>query len=195
LYKEVLAEHKYSESMLLKMAFIQEGLGKLSESLYYLNLYYLSSDDEQAQAKMSDLATKHRLQGYKPDQTKQFYILLRKNSDTIIKVLAGVIAFFFALLIYQKKRQKSPMPVAITLLALIALLFLHVNFSKESSSGIVHKNSTYLMSGPSAGSSVINIVDAGHLLDILDKKDVWLHVKWMNEDAYLKEDQVLMIQL
>jgi hypothetical protein len=51
------------------------------------------------------------------------------------------------------------------------------------------------MSGPSAGSSVVEIIDEGHLLDVLGKKDIWVHTKWMNQDVYVKEDQILMIEL
>jgi len=195
LYKEILGQHNYSESMLLKMAFIQEGLGHLSESLYYLNLYYLASDDEQAALKMNELASKHHLQGYQTDPAKSVYSLVRKNFMAIAQVLVATIAFLFALLIYLKRKQSSPMPVAIFILLLLAVLFFHVNFSRDINSGIVRDDVTYLMSGPSAGSSVINIISAGHQLDVIDKQDVWLRVKWMEKEAYLKEDQLLMIQL
>ncbi len=195
LYKEILGQRNYSEAMLLKMAFIQEGLGQLSESMYYLQLYYLASNDEQAVNKMNELATKNRLLGYKTSPSKAFYQLIRKNSETITKILVGASAFLFALLIYLKKRQKNPLPVAIVTLFLTAVLFYHVNFSGETNSGIIRSNATYLMSGPSAGSSVISIVNAGHLLDVVGKEDVWLRVKWMEKDAYLKQDQVLMIEI
>src|SRR5690348_1763124 len=55
LYQSVFNEKKYSPAMLLKMAYIQEGLGKIGQTLYYLRLYYLASDDEQALHKMEEL--------------------------------------------------------------------------------------------------------------------------------------------
>src|SRR5689334_22771820 len=48
LYKAILEQHYYSPAILLKMAYIQEGLGHLGRSMYYLNLYYQATDDKQA---------------------------------------------------------------------------------------------------------------------------------------------------
>src|SRR5689334_2250894 len=47
-YQAMFKERKYSPAMLLKMAYIQEGLGKIGQTLYYLKLYHLATDDEQA---------------------------------------------------------------------------------------------------------------------------------------------------
>ena len=64
LYTSVLKEKQYSPAMLLKMAYIQEGLGHTSMSLYYLHLYYLASHDDQALTKMEEIASKNGLEGY-----------------------------------------------------------------------------------------------------------------------------------
>ncbi|MBK7650109.1 MAG: hypothetical protein IPJ20_04215 [Flammeovirgaceae bacterium] len=50
---------RYTPAMLLKMAYIQEGLGRISQSIYYLQLYYKATNDEQALSKIEELATKH----------------------------------------------------------------------------------------------------------------------------------------
>lgn len=195
LYEELLSQHVYSESMLLKMAYVKEGLGQLSESLYYLNLYYLASDDEQALVKMEEIGRKHRLYGYDSSQAKTLFFILRKNYGVIAQVLIGSLIFLLILLTYQKKRKRSPMPVAISILILTGLLFLHINFSQQTNTGIIHSNGTYLMSGPSAGSSVVSIIKEGHLIEIVDKRDIWIHAKWMNQDVYVKKDRVLLIEL
>lgn len=195
LYKEVLGKHEYSQSMLLKMAFIQEGLGQISESLYYLNLYHQASDDDRALVKMEELAKKHRLEGYSASESWKISLLLKKYYDSIFKILSGFIVLLFALLIYIKRKKMNPMPVGLSLSAFLAVLFFHINFSQHSNTAIVHYNSTYLMSGPSAGSSVVEIIDEGHLLNVLGKKDVWVHTKWRNQDVYVKEDQILVVEL
>lgn len=195
LYQEILSKHNYSESMLLKMAFIQEGLGQLSQTLYYLNLYYIASNDEQALKKMETLAAKHHLQGYKSSESRQIQLLLRKNYNIITNGLISITILLLATLIYQKRKARRTIPIAISILALSAVLFAHINFSQDTHAGIVNNNATYLMSGPSAGSSVVGIIDAGHLLTILDNKDIWVHAKWLDQDVYLKKDQVLMVQL
>lgn len=195
LYKQVLNQKTYSASILLKMAYIQEGLGQISESLYYLNLYYLASNDKSALKKMEEVASTHRLQGYQVNQSRQVYYFLRSNYDVMTKILLGLCVLLFGLLIFQKRRQKKPMTIAIMLLLLLSVFFFHINFSQKANMGIVHNNGTYLMSGPSAGSSVVGIIDEGHLLDLLGKDDVWIHVKWRNQDAYIKEDKILEIEL
>jgi len=195
LYQEILNQHQYSKSMLLKMAFIHEGLGHLSESLYHLNLYYLASNDEQALIKMEEVAKKNRLIGYESNQKQLVYSILRKYNYVIVSVAMGLLIFLFALLVYQRKNKKNPLPTALLMLIPTILLFLQINMGDKTDQAIVSTNSTYLMSGPSAGSSVVSIINEGHLLDILEKKDIWIHVKWMNQDAYLKEDQVFMVEL
>jgi hypothetical protein len=51
--------------MLLKMAFVKEGLGDYSNALYYLNLYYLKTYDKKVLKKMENLAERyHKLEGY-----------------------------------------------------------------------------------------------------------------------------------
>lgn len=195
LYEQVLKQHHHSPAMLLKMAYIEEGLGQLSKSLYYLNLYYLASDDEQALVKMEELANKHRLQGYKSNQARQLSLLWRKYDGTIINVLIGCTILLFALLFYLKRQKRNLMPVAMALLIFLTILFIQINLNQGAHSGIVHFNSTYLMSGPSAGSSVVGIVEEGHMLDVVGKKDVWVRAKWMNQEVYIKEDQILMVEL
>lgn len=195
LYQEILNQHQYSKAMLLKMAYIHEGLGHLSESLYYLDLYYLASNDKQALIKMEEVARKNRLIGYESNQKQIVYSLLRKYNYAIVAIAIGSLLFLFTLLLYQKKSKRSPLPAAILMLIPMGILYFQINMSERTDQAIVSSNSTYLMSGPSAGSSVISIINEGHLLNVLEKKDIWVHVKWMNQDVYLKEDQVLMVKL
>lgn len=194
-YQNILDQHQYSKAMLLKMAYIQEGLGHLSESLYYLNLYYLSSNDKQALVKMEEVAKKNRLIGYESSQKQFIFSILRKYNYIIIAVSVGIIFFLVALMLYQRKHKRSPLPVAILMLIPLGFLYFQLNMSQTTDLAIVKTNSTYLMSGPSAGSSVVSIINKGHLLTILDKKDIWIHAKWMNQDVYLKEDQISRIEL
>ncbi|HEY5692844.1 MAG TPA: hypothetical protein VIS49_15415 [Cyclobacteriaceae bacterium] len=195
LYQEILRQRQYSKALLLKMAFIHEGLGHLGESLYYLDLYYLASNDKQALIKMEEVAKKNRLVGYESNQKQLVFSLLRKYNYIIVSTAIGSLVFLFAALIYQRKSKRSPLPTAILMLIPMAILFFQINMSERTDQAIVSTNSTYLMSGPSAGSSVVSIINEGHLLNVLDKKDIWIHVKWMNQDVYLKEDQVLMVKL
>jgi uncharacterized protein YgiM (DUF1202 family) len=51
------------------------------------------------------------------------------------------------------------------------------------------------MEGPSPGSGVVEIVDEGHRVEIVGKKDVWLQVLWNGEVAYVREGSMLPVRL
>jgi len=195
-YSSLLKEKYYSPAMLLKMAYCQEGLGHTSMSLYYLNLYYLASYDEQALGKMEEIATKNRLEGYQLSDFSNLFTLLLQYSFQITVMLLSLILFFFALAFYQKfKQQKRPFLPALGMVFFLALLFAHNQINDYLKVGIVSESSTYLMSGPSAGSSVIDIIDQGHQLKILGQQDVWVKVTWKEKEVFIKESALLPVQL
>lgn len=195
IYNALLAVDQYSPAMLLKMAYIQEGLGKASMSLYYLNLYYLATGDEQSLEKMQELATKNKLEGYQnPDQDK-FYYHINQNSFLISFALAGLAIFSIAFLYSEKKKNKRGIGASILLSIFVLLLAVNTNFPLQDSSVIVTSSNTYLMQGPSAGANIIGIVNEGHKLRVLDKKDVWIEVEWMDKPVYIKENRVLPVAL
>src|SRR5882762_7573316 len=57
LYEQLFHQGKSSPAMLLKMAYIQEGLGHISRTLYYLTLYYKETRDERVLAKIDEIAS------------------------------------------------------------------------------------------------------------------------------------------
>jgi len=191
LYNILYQSGRYTPGMLLKMAYIQEGLGRISQSIYYLQLYYKATNDEQALSKIEELATKHKLEGYTPTFEDVFRNALQKYQLPIRLVLLAISLFFVALMIYQKRKHQKPIGAGVATLFMASLLFVHVNLFSETNEGIVSDNQTYLMSGPSAGSSVIAIIGEGHQLKIKDQKDVWLKVEWHDKNVYVKEDKLL----
>jgi hypothetical protein len=195
IYQSLLTQNHYSPAMLLKMAYIQEGLGHQGLCLYYLNLYQHASDDHQAVTKMEELAAKHRLDGYQSSDGSRLIHVSQKNSLRITGGLCAIIFLFFALLFYLKRQGKSMVVVALLLVFFSSLLLAVTNWGGKPSQVIVSSGSTYLMSGPSAGASVTTILDEGHRLTVQGKKDVWLKVKWKDKDAYVKQSNVLSIKL
>lgn len=196
LYTTILNEKQYSPAMLLKMAYIQEGLGHTSKSLYYLHLYYLASNDEQALAKMEEIASKKRLDGYQSSDFNTLLTKLQQYSFQITAVLLSVSVFFFALIFYQKVRQhKKPIAAAFVLMLFLGLLFVQIHFTDYMKVGIVTESATYLMSGPSAGSNVVAIIDEGHQLKILGQTDVWIKVNWNENEVFIKESSLLPVKL
>ncbi len=196
IYSALLKEKQYSPAMLLKMAFIQEGLGHVSQSLYYLDLYYLISHDEQALGKMEEIAVKNRLEGYQPTDVGSLLARLQRYSFQMMAGLLATVIFFFALTLYQKVRQhKRPIAPAFLLLFFSALLFFQAHLGDYTKMGIVSQSSTYLMSGPSAGSSVVGIIGEGHQLKILGQTDVWVKVNWKDQEVFIKENFLQSVTL
>jgi len=195
IYEEVLAAKQYSPSMLLKMAFIEEALGKVGKSLYYLNLYYKATGDDQTLLKMQELAAKNRLEGYENLDSDRFYYHVNKYGYLISLLLASIALLALAWMYTQKRRGKKSIGAVVMMMIFLVLLAVNVNFPLTDSTVLITSSRTYLMSGPSAGASVIGVVDEGHKLRILNKKDVWLEVQWFDKPAYIKENRVLPVIL
>jgi len=196
LYDELFQHQFYTSSMLLKLAFIQEGLGHVGQSIYYLNLYFLATHDPQALIKIEEVAARNKLEGYSDSDAARLWTVMKENHFRILGSLLSICVFLFALAYYQKvKLNRKPIVTEVVLLFFLALLFIQSYLLQTKAQGIIASASTYLMSGPSAGSSVIAIVGEGHRLEVLGKKDVWVRVKWLDSEVYVKEDALLPVSL
>lgn len=196
LYRTIFEQKKYTPAMLLKMAYIEEGLNQIAQSVYYLNLYYMVTQDESAQIKLSELSQKYRLEGYEIGPSDKILTVYRQHHDSISMVLAALIVFLFTLMMIQRFRYHKIPGVAggfIVITSIVALA--HVNFGDRHHQAIIANNNTYIMDGPSAGASVVSIVRDGHRVRVTGKKDVWLRVSWGEGEGYIKENNVLPVEL
>lgn len=182
--------------MLLKMAYIKEGLGNYSEALYYLNLFYLKTLDKSVLKKMEELAEKYRLQGYDYSDTEFFLTLYYKYYNLIALAVVSLALLTGAMVYYQKFRLKQrPYFAGILLVLICAALFYLVNFGKEYNLGIVAREGTHLMSGPSAGAEPVEIIDPGHRVRILGHNDVWTRIQWNDQEVFVKRKNLLPVRL
>lgn len=195
LYHKVFEEKKYSPAMLLKMAYINEGLGKTGATLYYLKLYHLATDDEQALKKAEELATKHKLSGYEINDGNRFtHWLIKKKLFIQVALAAALLAV--AITLFLKRQQQHEKPWAIfSVIFVLAALLVYINNYEAPTSVIVSSDKTYLMKGPSAGADVSAVIASGSLLESLGREDVWLKVKWLDNEAYVKKTDVLTVEL
>jgi hypothetical protein len=195
-YENMLKQKQYTPSMLLKMAFIKEGLLQIGQSMYYLNLYFLATHDKTALEKMNELATKYNLEGYETSETDHFLIFYQDHHLAISAALFALMIFMFSLMIYTRTRLKRRPVVSFTFLVIaIALSGTHLYYGSKREAGIVTQPSTYIMSGPSAASPVVEIIGDGHRVEVIGKKDVWLKIKWNDDIAYVKKNTLLPIRL
>jgi len=194
-FEGVINNHEYTPAMLLKMAYIYEGLGNIAKTQYFLNLYFLATNDDSVLDKMEALATSHELEGYQVSDQQRIWLVMMEFKSIYILVLIGLTALMGAWAVYRKRMNKKILfPVvlqAVLCLSLIALLQL----LKNSDHAIVLQPNTYIMTGPSAGADVLEVIDAGHRVQVLGRKDVWLKIRWRDQDAYLKEDLLQTIVL
>jgi len=195
LYRTVFSQKQYTPAMLLKMAFIEEGLHQTGQALYYLNLYYKVTNDKTALDKMEELAKKYNLEGYEQTDSRRALSFYRDHRFTITIAIAALAFFLASLSFYLKRNGQRPVASTLALLVLLAMLGVHINIGDGISAGIISHAQTYAMEGPSAGASVAAVLDAGHRVEVIGKRDVWVKVLWQGETVYIKEGNVLPVAL
>ncbi|RAW02620.1 tetratricopeptide repeat protein [Pseudochryseolinea flava] len=194
LYKTMFEQNKYTPAMLLKMAYIEEGLAETGQALYHLNLYYNVSHDPSALDKMQELASKYGLQGYDVEQS----ILLsyfHEYHRYVSLALAALVFLLFAIAVFLKIRKSNPIGPVIAAIIFMIPLALNVNVSEQISTGIITESKTYLMEGPSAGAPVAGIIGGGHRVIIVKQTDVWLQVYLNQKYYYIKQGSILPITI
>lgn len=194
IYQNVLSSGSYSPAMLLKMAYIQEGLGHIGQSMYYLRLYQHATNDLQTIEKMQELAGKYNLSGYGDNDASRAYQWINKNLLLLEIILLSVTLLLLFWMFFFSSRKKSVIAPAVMTIVMAVAVF-YINNFVSIPSVITNGNSIYLMEGPSSGSSVIGILGDGNQLQVIGKEDVWLKVKWNDKNVFVKESNVLRVSL
>ena len=192
IYKAIHETGEYaSPAMLLKMAYINEGLGDDSGALYYLNTYYLQTINDKVFVKMEEIADQNNLKGYEYADQDWFFNIYYKYYYHLIIALSTVAVFMFLMVLYQKIKQgKKAYSSGFGLLIVVALLFMIVNFGTEYKQGILTKNNSYIMGAPSASADVLDISKAGHRVKILGQEDIWVKILWDDHIGYIKNTYI-----
>ena len=195
-YQEILAQDQYTPAMLLKMAYVHEGLNQIGPAMYYLNLYYIATHDESVVTKMDELATKYDLEGYETTDTDRFWSFYLDNHLLISVALAAVIILMLSIMYHTRaKLHRRPIASPMVVLVLCLTLFIHQQYGSERTRAIIAEAATYVMAGPSAGASVLDVVGDGHRVEVIGKKDVWMKIRWDDEIAYVKQGAVRAVRL
>ncbi|WKN32570.1 hypothetical protein PZB74_04330 [Porifericola rhodea] len=188
-------EKKASPAMLLRMAFIQEGLGEYSQALYFLSEYYLLTSDDTVVEKISKLSAEHNLRGYEFTDTELIQSFFKKNQYVFIYsllfiALVGLSYFLF----FRKNQLEKPYGLGVAYVLILSLLFYLVNFPLTNDHAIITENNTFIMSGPSAGADVLNVSNKGHRVKIAGQEDIWTKVEWNGEIAFIREDNLRILR-
>jgi tetratricopeptide (TPR) repeat protein len=190
IYEHLLLEEEvYAPAMLLKMAFVAEGMGDFSKASYYLAKFYDTNPNPRVITKIKTLTEQSELYGYELSDWDRFFGLL---TDLRIELTSGfaflLVVSLILLIVFREKaiRPKYYLPS----FALLFLVFLSNNFLYQPRTGIVTGSPTLLMEKPTAASKVVSKVDPGHRVVIKSTKDVWHEVAWKNGRAYIKKDNI-----
>ncbi|HBH23438.1 MAG TPA: hypothetical protein DDY13_08445 [Cytophagales bacterium] len=197
LYHDILHKHSaYSPAMLIKMAFIKEGLSDYPSALYYLNLYYQVSAQKKVLEKMEKLAETHGLSGYNYDDLEYFQFVYKKNKWIIVTALAAIaLGLMVWTIIEKRKTQKVNGSLSIFVVVFLTLAFVMLNFSPQKPKGIIQSPVTHIMEGPSIGAEVIDVIKGGHRVNINDRKDIWVEIEWKNNRAYVHKNHLKEVRL
>lgn len=190
IYESILNEGQaYSPAMLLKMAFISEGIGDYPKTILYLSKYYEHNPSPQIPNKIRELTHQTSLVGYSMSDGQQFLSILTDNGQLITTVLA--LLLILSLIALALKGFRTGFAVAS--LFLVAMVALSNNFLKKPETGIVTGSPSLIMDHPSAGGNLIKQVGSGHRVVIKSSVDIWYKIEWGNQTAYVKKDQVTKI--
>ncbi len=191
LYDSIYQQKQATPAMLLKMAYIKEGLGDYTMAQYYINEYYLATNNDLALEKMEELANEKELAGYETNDLNFILSLYYKHFQWLTLGVMVLVLLVFIFFILQLKKYKRLPPVTTFFLATFLLgLFLLVNFGKTYNKAIVVKNNTFIMEGPSAGAHVVDVISKGNKVNIKGQNDVWLQIEWNGVTGYIKNNTV-----
>lgn len=192
LYEEIFDSGQASSTMLLKMAFIQEGLNNYAEALFYLDKYYQFSADRNVVGKIEELAETNDLKGYQYDDIHYFMALLEKYRIHFTLLLLAISLLLLLYFTRKAKEDEKPIAAGIIQVMVVGLIFA-INNIQGSSRGIIVSNNTLLRSGPSAGAEPMEVLSKGHKVKVLDQDDVWIKVLWDGQEVYVRKGKVKLI--
>lgn len=192
LYEEIYASGQASSAMLLKMAFIQDGLNNYADALFYLDKYYQLSADRNVVGKIEELAKAKELRGYSYDDTYYFLALLDIYRSQFSLLLLAISTLLLAYIISKAKQGEKPLAAGIIQVMIIAIIFAVNNFD-TASRGIIISNNTLLRSGPSAGAEPVELLSKGHKVKVLGQDEVWTKVLWDGQEVYIRKGKLRVI--
>lgn len=179
----------YSPSMLLKMAFISEGIGDNENATLYLSKYYDLSPNPQTITKIKSLTGQTELVGYEVSDGMRFVLFLVEFKEIIVGALTLTLILTLIFL-WSKGNKLTEARFYWPSVILITLIFVTNNFLKAQNAALVTNSPTLIVSEPSAGGEMVDLVEPGHRVKIRASKDIWYEVEWKDKIAYIRKDNV-----
>lgn len=179
----------YSPSMLLKMAFISEGIGDSEKATLFLSKYYDLSPNQQTITKIKTLTGQKELIGYEVSDGMRFVLFLVEYREIIVGSLT-LFLIMSLIFLWSRGNKLTEARFYWPSVLLITVIFLINNFLKAPSTALVTSSPTLIRNKPTAGGEPIDLVEPGHRVKILASKDIWYEIEWKEKIAYLKKEDV-----
>lgn len=192
-YENIFRQNLASPAMLARMAFIEEGLGNYSESLYYLNLYFLKTSDKAALSKMRELAEQHGLQGYEYSDKRFLLNFLQKYQQEFLLVLLALSLFLLAYGFNKRRHQERPVTSLVFQIIVLILIGTYSNNLFFEKKAIIGNDHALLMTGPSAGAEPIDYIGKGNKVTVLKADELWTKISWNESEAYIRSKNLKML--
>ncbi|MFY0599652.1 MAG: hypothetical protein JXR03_08260 [Cyclobacteriaceae bacterium] len=191
LYAQVYEEGSASAAMLIKMAFIKEGLGDYTSALYYLDHYYKKTSNKRVLEKMYELANENNLEGFEFSDYKFAINTIAKYRTRLIFGLLGLAMFVFALMMAKRTNGTRAIPwIACQVVILIPALLILNGFFGDSEA-IVGNDQTIAMDGPSAASEPLELIAKGTKVKVIDANEIWTKIQINETEAYVRSNRLL----
>lgn len=193
LYENILQnEQRYSPQMLLKMAYIKEGLRDYTGAMYYLHMFYTKEPSRSTLRKMEELAQAHRLHGYEYNDLQFFKTQFSKHYMQILELLLlTAVVTVTVMFISWRRGHKFTGPFRLGFTLYLLFILYYINFLNLGDEGIIKNSHVAIMSAPSAGANWLATASEGHKVPITGEQDIWYEIKWKGEKAYIRKSNLL----
>ena len=185
-------ENKYSNSMLLKMATIEESLHNYEKSIYYLELFQKNKNENKVLDKINDIVDDKNLNGFENSDKKIFINIYKKYRSNILALLLTLISIIFIvnLVRYFRKNVINFILPFFYISSVLSLLIINI---KPPSDAIVFKDYTFIMKEPSSGSDLYSILNKGDKLIVSKDLEVWYEIILDGKKRYVRKKNVRLI--
>ena len=185
-------ENKYSNSMLLKMATIEESLDNYEKSIYYLELFQKNKNENKVLDKINDIVDDKNLNGFENSDKKIFINIYKKYRSNILALLLTLISIIFIvnLVRYFRKNVINFILPFFYISSVLSLLIINI---KPPSDAIVFKEYTFIMKEPSSGSDLYSILNKGDKLIVSKDLEVWYEIILDGKKRYVRKKNVRLI--
>ena len=185
-------ENKYSNSMLLKMATIEESLDNYEKSIYYLELFQKNKNENKVLDKINDIVDDKNLNGFENSDKKIFINIYKKYRSNILALLLTLISIIFIvnLVRYFRKNVINFVLPFFYISSVLSLLIINI---KPPSDAIVFKDYTFIMKEPSSGSDLYSILNKGDKLIVSKDLEVWYEIILDGKKRYVRKKNVRLI--